>query len=530
MKILLLFALAAVSGMDWTDAMLRLTGASCLEELEENEVEHFEHLHRNPLDLNRASRSQLTASRLLDQFQTACLLDYRTEYGDILSFSELALISGFGEETSEALKAFTVLRTSDPPGQRKRKQKLHGGIMAKGSLKASVGSAVQTAYGAKADISYGNRAELRWSSRTTYSEPEFGVGTISGIIYGKRALGKVLGGHFAARFGQGLTQWSGFSLDGFSSIEAFRKNATGLSATGSFSPELCGAGAEVNLGDFCISAAVSFTDGITQICNASWTGRSATIGITSVGRGIGMDWKTSKGRLSSFGEISYRNGPAALAGFVLKTGSSSELALQARYLHPDFKEDWSGIALGFRRKWLTATADAAYHQAKGKRQLKCLLLISPKIGPFSPTLRANFRWRPEDADAVRMDLRGDLIWKSPAGWTAGGRYNALWCKSFAWLWYVDSGWSSPVFSSFARFTVFCIDNWDDRIYVYERDAPGNYNSPAYYGRGFAASLVSSLKAGRAHSLHLRISYVSYPWNLEAKPAVFEAKLQYTLKL
>ena len=37
------------------------------------------------------------------------------------------------------------------------------------------------------------------------------------------------------------------------------------------------------------------------------------------------------------------------------------------------------------------------------------------------------------------------------------------------------------------------DNWNDRIYCYERDAPGSFNIPAYYGRGWAASLVGRLK-------------------------------------
>lgn len=65
--------------------------------------------------------------------------------------------------------------------------------------------------------------------------------------------------------------------------------------------------------------------------------------------------------------------------------------------------------------------------------------------------------------------------------------------------------------AFARFTLFRIDNWDDRIYVYERDAPGNFSSTAYYGRGLGASLYLKYR-----SAYLVFRLLRHPWSDPSK--------------
>ena len=49
------------------------------------------------------------------------------------------------------------------------------------------------------------------------------------------------------------------------------------------------------------------------------------------------------------------------------------------------------------------------------------------------------------------------------------------------------------FNAYFRWTVYKVDNWDDRIYVYERDLPGMFTSPAAYGRTSAVYLVGTYK-------------------------------------
>ena len=73
------------------------------------------------------------------------------------------------------------------------------------------------------------------------------------------------------------------------------------------------------------------------------------------------------------------------------------------------------------------------------------------------------------------------------------------------------------------------DKWDDRIYVYERDAPGSFNVPAFYGRGLWTSLYCSCKVTKWGKLYCRTSYVSYPFMEKKKPGKAELKLMMTVK-
>ena len=103
------------------------------------------------------------------------------------------------------------------------------------------------------------------------------------------------------------------------------------------------------------------------------------------------------------------------------------------------------------------------------------------------------------------------------------------CRSLAGLAYLEGGRKTDWFSAYLRGTIFIVDNWDDRIYSYERDAPGNFTVPAYYGRGWSLSAVSGCKLrlgrGRALKLYFRASTMAYSFMKEPKPSVSEAKAQ-----
>ena len=76
--------------------------------------------------------------------------------------------------------------------------------------------------------------------------------------------------------------------------------------------------------------------------------------------------------------------------------------------------------------------------------------------------------------------------------------------SFSGLAYLEPGYVTDKFSLYARATLFSASTWDERIYIYERDAPGNFNMKAYYGRGWAASAVAGWKI-KKQRVHLRAS-------------------------
>ena len=75
---------APAQDTDRIDAVLRITGASSEEDLDEQEVERYLRFLSHPLEINSASRSRLLSSGLLTRYQVASLEEYRSVYGDVL--------------------------------------------------------------------------------------------------------------------------------------------------------------------------------------------------------------------------------------------------------------------------------------------------------------------------------------------------------------------------------------------------------------------------------------------------------------
>ncbi len=527
MKSLLLIA-ALLGPADCQQAMLALSGASSMEELSADEVLRYQALSEHPLDINIAGESHLRSSGLFSAFQLASLLEYRRESGDILSFAELGLIDGFSPQTAEALSFFVSLHSSAPPGRRRRLD-LHNTL----TIKASGRQTGEMAYGLRYEASAGETAELRWTSRTTYSEPEPSLGTVSAAYYGRRALGKVVVGNYSARFGQGLVAWSGFSLSGYSSAESFSRKAGGLGVTGAAEAELLGIASDWHLGDYRLSAA--FDAGMKgSVLNLSRDWKRLSAGVTAGMQAASVDWRVSFRDGSFFGEtaISYKGLPSAVAGVQWIPVYGRKFSLLARWYEPGTKQ-YGGLAAGFDSPSVLLCADSGIRRDKLCWQHKLLCIVRPKLDlgtlSLAPSVRLSARLRPSDKSPLRCDLRPEAK-ASLGNYSLECRYNALWCRGFAWLAYIGGGYDGEILDVRLRGGLFKIDNWDDRIYAYEHDAPGSFNVPAYYGRGWNASLYLAWHINKAHSLWLRASVVSYPWNTEPKDGRSELKLQYRLNL
>lgn len=115
MKTLLFLCLFALSYGSIEDAMLVISGASCIEELTEDAVSMFAHYAEHPIDLNAASERRLVSSGLMSSYQAASLCEYRKRSGDVLSWQELAFVDGFSSRYAHALESFAVLRQRGAP-------------------------------------------------------------------------------------------------------------------------------------------------------------------------------------------------------------------------------------------------------------------------------------------------------------------------------------------------------------------------------------------------------------------------------
>ena len=107
------------------------------------------------------------------------------------------------------------------------------------------------------------------------------------------------------------------------------------------------------------------------------------------------------------------------------------------------------------------------------------------------------------------------------------RMNALRCVNTSFIAYLEEGCKTSDMSIYLRQGVFFVDDWEDRIYVYERDAPGSFNVPAMYGRGWFASAVASKHVTSSVRIFARASYVGYHFmeHEKRKPGKAEIKFQ-----
>lgn len=509
---IMLLAAAAKPDHGFEKAILILSGASCMEDLDESTLERYRTLAAHPVDLNAAGRSRLLSCGLFNAFQVASLLEYRQNTGDVLSYTELSLVDGFPSETVEALRLFTVLETSGPPGKR-HGSRVHNDLM----LRASARSGSPAAGGFKYKLSAGERAELGWGSRITYSDRTLRPGTVSAALYGRRHLGKLVLGHFNARFGQGLALWSGFSVSPYSSVSSLVRSGTGISTTASFDPQFCGAAADFDFGRWNAGCGYS-VKGNMPFATVSYTSRTFTAGALATNDAASAFWRAGFPNLSFFGELAWKGGAAASCGLLWVPSYGRKAAVLCRYVE-GAAEALAGIG--------TASLDAV--AAISRSQQRVTVKWSPRIGKESLTLTPSLRFAARRTDVLRLEGRGELQLDAGA-WMVRSRLDVVHCSSYSWLFNAEAGHTQGALRAWLRWTLFRVEDWPDRIYVYERDAPGNFNVPAYYGKGWSISAYGAWKPSRRHALYLRLSYIAYPWNLTEKPERAEVKLQYQLSL
>ena len=567
-------------------AILYLSGVDSEEELDEQEMERFSVLASSPLEINLVSRSRMATCGLMSQYQVASLMDYRLRNGDVLSVSELAAVDGFGEDYANALRPFISFASNALPGQTEiGSKRLTNEALARSAVKGK-----DFNYGAKYRMNYGESFEFSSAARTKYSDKERfppSAWAMNMTYFGKRRIGKVIIGDFNARFGQGLTLWSGMSMSGLSSSSSFSKRPSGLSPLWSWSGigSHRGVAADFTAGRMVLSAFASFP-GLRSWCesgkpaeislmtgaNITLHSRNGQLSLTGYCQTepMNMPVRPKTGKLSGdfrrswrgvdyFGEFAWDfsgKSPGAILGAVFPLGGDWKLSSAVHSYSSSFGSDYTGgirgwtktsdehgATVGLEKAGAFLTADfAVKDRDRSKRQVRVLFRLPLQLTKVMVlSVRITERFRPyEEVLRYRTGARCDLDWSSSGlsarygpsdkpAWKIRGRLEGLLCRSLAGLAYLEGGRKTDWFSAYLRGTIFIVDKWDDRIYSYERDAPGNFTVPAYYGRGWSLSAVSGCKLrlgrGRALKLYFRASTTAYSFMKEPKPSVSEAKAQ-----
>ena len=200
------------------------------------------------LNLNLADRQQLEGSGLFSPFQIASLLEYRADYGALLSMAELQMVDGFSAEfVARIATAVTLTGDTDRPGTH---------LQARSRYKWKQGTPGLHQY---------NRVLLESGRFSAGLLAESDAGEIpiadhlGGYLGYKHGPFEVLVGDYSACFGQGLALWNSFAFTGASSPASVMRRPRGIVpyTSASESAAFRGVAAGLGLGRFKVSAFAS---------------------------------------------------------------------------------------------------------------------------------------------------------------------------------------------------------------------------------------------------------------------------------
>ena len=516
------------------------------EDLTEEEIVQYLDLLRKPIRLNMASKSQLSECGLFTRHQVASLMDYKERSGQILSYMELSAVDGFGDDLVCRIRPFVSLDQTMELGGKADHE-----ITVRTALRSSSGEnrySYASRYKVKSGELISASVALSRSLDSKTSIPDAYCASL-GMRF-RRLPVKIVVGDFNVRYGQGLALWSGTDFSSLNDPSTFMRRSSGVSVTSSFTGTkmLTGTAAELNLGRFSVSAIAGFT-GLKTVANKpeklvfqpalhiDYAWRYGQIGFTQTAlQKSSVDMSACFKGVDVFSELMFDwkdRRLAGLAGVVFPAGDMVKIAAMLRSQYPEHLAALSVSMSDRKRISGTFSSEATMYsepkvdtqdmslQVKIHTQWQLSLIRSLVL-----KLRVTERVR-SWGDTYRTDLRADLLWQSGL-FNSTMRLNVLNCKSTSFLTYLEGGFKSERLSIYLRQGLFLIDDWSDRIYAYERDVPGCYNSPAFYGRGVWTSCMTSWKVSKVCKLYFRAGYTAYPFMEEKKPGKAELRFQTVL--
>ena len=539
--------------------ILFLVGASSPEEIDESVIERYEAIAEHPLEINLSGREKLSRSGLLTRYQAASILDYRSRCGDILSLEELSMVDGFSEDYAKALSPFVSFSSRSAPGSLRDSLRIKGSIEGKASIK----SGGRYSYGVKSKLSRGENFEAGIAARRSYEGEWKGSGNLT--MSGRKWLGKAIIGDFNARFGQGAAQWSGFYMTSISALSSLVRRPTGISPVTSYSGDGThrGVAAVFEGGRYSVSTFFSL-EGLKEKMEGAnmritpyggvditYYGKKGECGISGLSKGvISTNGRWSSKGVDYYSELSYSfkgSSAAGIGGFSTRMGKYLKGGLRLRAFPSSYTgkkngEYSSALSLefssgkyvpikgrtGFGSSEISNTASVSVEASllpipsidPERRMIKTVIIWKTRISPsFSIAFRGVDSRRTYDPKK-RTDIRSDMMY-SNGSISCCLRLNTVYTGIFSFLSYIEGGYVKDRFRVYGRAALFKADSWEGRLYCYERDAPGNFSVPAYYGTGYALSLFVGGPVGKGR-LYLRL----YGSNTKEKPGKAELKVQY----
>lgn len=531
------------------DVIRVISGEDDVENYDPEVLEAVYEMKNNPVRINASGISTLESCGLFTPYQLASLDDYRKRHGSILSLNELSCVDGFDPEFVKVISPFITIDTGSFKTPRSG---FSADIGLRGGYKYDPAKQFgKSTYGLRSRIRFADEFSLSISATEPYDTSKAWPTVYTGNLTWQHKMGKVVFGDFNARFGQGLCMWNTATFSSLTSPAAFMKRPSGLAPSYSYtgSSALTGLAADYTLGKWKATAIVAlpgirkngFKDGTVALAPSVNLTRYGSAGHVSMTHHMSfsnifssmyripqmksaVDCSFCIRGVNIFSEAAVdwvSVTPAVVAGVETGIGERLVMASLVRY-NPASNEHASALSceMNYKSHRLSVSAEGKYHP-----------VTKSKDGHESYHMKVQTDWewmvlpglqvRMKLSERVRTwgnffktDLRTDVRYESDC-WNATLRFDCLYGIDFAACGYAEGGYTGSWLSVYARYGMFAVDNWDDRIYVCERDSPGYFNVPALYGRGFWTSIYLVWKYAVWGTVYLRGIYKN-PGNAEVK--------------
>lgn len=524
----------------------------------------FDKLLKNPLNINLANEEELSIFPLFTSFQVISILEYRQEYGEILSLSELSLVDGFSQEKAARIAPYITFGVT-PDIHTKKSNIASSKLILRGAQK----------YESNAPFSYYGKYRLKVGETlqvgsTITNGGGSGYFQVKNIPLGERLeIKSGVVGDFSVRMGQGLLLWNSFSLSGIGAPSSVMRRGEGIYPFTSSSSETSLRGAGITL-NYKINRgknppmrrqSVETTLFFSENASGKYTSNpiiSAGWGCTYNGNRFrissnGLFWRDSKasggaysadamwsvGRFRFFGEgaLDSKGNGAILLGSIAPISGDFEGGATFRWYSPNYESPYSGGYSSSSKcknqvgvmgnilwtpwRWLKIKwwFDATYYPTpkygvkvpsfEFETTLEGLIVIKRThelsfrykgryyghSDEIKTGIRLNYDYRP--SAGIYGGIRGEVVWHSLS---VGKDIPGMACYGELGYYPITRKWEVAL-----RGTLYCIDNWKDRIYFYERELPSSFYIPALYKRGVSWYVYIKYAPLSRVGLYLKIS-------------------------
>lgn len=519
------------------EAILFLSGVNAIEDLQQSDLDRLNELSENKICINSASRSELLESGLFSPYQVASLLNYIQNTGDILSVDELAVVDGFNTQYASALSYFVDFQSDSKLG-------LNSSLRTRLKNCSKISSiAGNKNLGIKYDFSLENKFDVKLGLSGLKKMNSM---TLASSFSAKKF--KFFIGDYNAKFGQGLALWNTLSMDSYYSSSSMIKRPTGFNLSSSFTASSCltGLGANYSFSKHSFSlgfAMPGFKENLLRainkekiknviqyqgIFNYSYWGDRISLSTTAniqKNPSFSTDVRTFLFSTDFASEIavckSAKTGQwEAKAVFASSTTLGEYSRLSNNILYTPQVQSLSSCYDFLSRKSYTSlsshSATAAinllYKPSTDALSVKSFLKYKYTWNENHFYLQTKLNYKAKEKYRAKIDLLGHYT-QAYYLFQTSFRLNYAYSKASSLLSYIEQAYlnESISLSIFYRLGVFFVDNWEDRLYVYERDIQYYFNVPAMYGRGYWTSFYLNWKFMRKSKFSLRISYTDYPF-------------------